>query len=239
MIDTVLFDLDDTLVSEYAFVRSGYRHVAALLAQRLGLAADEIFAELTALLRESPDRVFNRLLRAHGAADDAAAVLPLVHAYRTHRPALSLYPDVLPALHRLRAAGLGLGIITDGPADMQQNKLDAVGADRLFDHILLTDRLGPGCSKPHPAAFERMREAFGTAFDRMVYVGDNPRKDFYIAKLLPIRTVRVLRRPAVYADAAYLEGVREQAAIASLTELWDTVAAMDAGAQPDKQGGKR
>ena len=41
-IKAVIFDLDDTLLSEYEFVVSGYRYVSVFLSRMIGVSAEEI-----------------------------------------------------------------------------------------------------------------------------------------------------------------------------------------------------
>jgi putative hydrolase of the HAD superfamily len=52
----------------------------------------------------------------------------------------------------------------------------------------------------------------------MMYVGDNPEKDFYIGKIYSIKTVRI-NRNGLYSGASYLHGVKENISITSLSEL--------------------
>ena len=66
VIKAVIFDLDDTLVSEYEYVQSGYRYVSKRLEDRLGRTADEIFERLTELSKETYSRAFNRLFDSYG-----------------------------------------------------------------------------------------------------------------------------------------------------------------------------
>ncbi len=119
----------------------------------------------------------------------------------------------------MRKRGVKLGIISDGYAVTQQNKIAALKASALFDKIILTDTLGRDYWKPDERAFFMMKEAFGLDFSQMVYVGDNPEKDFYIGKNYPILTVRLDRQNGVYQDRAYLGGVKEKMRIGSLFEL--------------------
>ena len=46
MIKAVIFDLDDTLVSENDYIKSGYRHVSGLLAERYGVNLSKTKSEL-------------------------------------------------------------------------------------------------------------------------------------------------------------------------------------------------
>jgi putative hydrolase of the HAD superfamily len=52
----------------------------------------------------------------------------------------------------------------------------------------------------------------------MIYVGDNPRKDFYIGSIYPIRTVRVCQ-DGVYENEEYLDGIKETHTVYSLAEI--------------------
>lgn len=57
----------------------------------------------------------------------------------------------------------------------------------------------------------------------MVYVGDNPKKDFYIRKLYPIHTIRIIREDAVYRDEDYKADMREEARIFKLDAVVEYV----------------
>ena len=58
----------------------------------------------------------------------------------------------------------------------------------------------------------------------MVYVGDNPGKDFLIKKHIPgIITMRVMREGGVYAKAPYAEDVREDYIIDDLQSIWEKI----------------
>ena len=64
-----------------------------------------------------------------------------------------------------------------------------------------------------------MKEAFLADWGDIVYVGDNPEKDFFIGRDFPIVTVRIMRENAVYRDRPYREGYRETARINTLNDL--------------------
>ncbi len=65
-IKAVLFDLDDTLYDESAFVTSGFRTVAAHLADRFGVDKQEAFSAMMAVLTtEVRGKVFDRVLEQY------------------------------------------------------------------------------------------------------------------------------------------------------------------------------
>ena len=220
MIKAVIFDLDDTLISEYDFVMSGYRYMSSLLTERLGMESDAIYEKLRELSKTTYSRAFDRLFESCGKSCDPEEMAGYIDAYRNHPAKVSFYPDVLPAIKELRSMGLKLGIISDGEPGRQRNKLRAAKGLNLFDEIVLNDEVGGiECRKPCPRGFEVMASRLGIEPSRMIYVGDNPSKDFHISADLGVATLRIKREKGIYLDREYLDGIRETAAIDSLLDI--------------------
>ncbi len=236
MIKAVVFDLDDTLAPEYGYVLSGYEALAPYLAERTGHTPGEVFDSLCALFAEDSRNVFNRLLEGWGIIADRDEILKLVRMYREHEPGsrYGLYEDVRPSYHALKKAGLRLGILTDGFATAQRNKMKALGiaqadsdqsgdgdmeSNLLFDYIEVTAELGDEYRKPGEAGFLLMAQKLGVDCSEMAYVGDNPEKDFYIKKYLPVVTMRIRRERGVYLDSEYREGLREDYELKGLGDI--------------------
>lgn len=218
MIKAVVFDLDDTLISEKEYIESGYSHIASLLSRKLEENPEVVYDELMLLFKTSPKNVFNRLLDIYEIKYTEEDIKGLVEEYRNHQPLISFYPDVLPCLRLLKERGIKTGIITDGFVNAQRNKLMTVGAYDLFDEVIITDEMGIEYRKPHPRAYELMRERLNVEFDEMIFIGDNPEKDFHIGNTYPIKTIRIHRK-GVYQDKKYLNDIRENNEITSLDEL--------------------
>lgn len=222
MVNAVIFDLDDTLISEKEYIKSGYRHIAEVIGQRFNINKDQVYIDLFQLFRESPHNVFNRLYEKYQIEYSKEMIIDLVNEYRGHFPDVQYYDDVMQCLNELKVLGVKIGIITDGYAQAQRQKLKAVEADMYFDEIIVTDELGRDYWKPHPKAFEIIKERFGVSFDEMIYVGDNPGKDFYISTIYPIKTVRIFR-DGVHKDNFYLDGIREDFIIDELTKILEII----------------
>ena len=224
MIKAVIFDLDDTLTSEREFIKSGYRHVAGLISNKMKLDSMFIYNMLMRLFAESPKNVFNRLYDQLGIPYTQEDIVELVEAYRNHDPDIHFYDDVIPCLEDLKKRGIKTGIITDGYRCTQRNKLRALNAYAYFDHIIVTDELGRDYWKPNPRPFELIRAFISNngeidiRYEEMIYVGDNPEKDFYISAIYPIRTVRIIR-DGIYKNNEYLNSIKENMTIANLNEL--------------------
>jgi len=190
----VLFDLDDTLYPEREYVISGIAAVTDFMSSHIfgTVGRDEIHRQLIALLDESRENLFDRLLNKF-QIHSHSLLATLVHVYRTHSPTLSLCSDVLPAFRCLRDAGIRLGIVTDGKATMQWNKLEALGLMNLVDTVVCTDDLFSGCGKPSPLPFEVALHHLCVPAETAIYIADDLSKDFIGPRQLGMGTIRLDR----------------------------------------------
>ncbi|MBQ9605862.1 MAG: HAD hydrolase-like protein [Lachnospiraceae bacterium] len=231
-IKAVIFDLDDTLVSEYEFIVSGYKYMSEYLADRLKHTPQEIEERLWDLSKETYSHAFNRLFDSYGEAYTEEELQKLILLYRSHPADLRFYPDVYPVLKGLRERDILTGIISDGDPGRQKNKIRTAVAQlperytvsHWFDEVILNDEFG-GASyrKPNPHGFRVMAERLGVTADEMIYIGDNPAKDFHIAADLPVRTARIVRENGIYNNKGYLNGIKEKWNIDSLTDILQIV----------------
>jgi putative hydrolase of the HAD superfamily len=188
----VLFDLDDTLYPERAFVDSGFRAVGRFLAPHLDRSAGTIARRLRALhARDGRGRLFDMLLAESGRPADPDLVLAAVLVYRSHRPRLTPFAGVVETLDRIRDGGIATGLVSDGLSAVQRRKLAALTAvARRLDVVVMTDELGPGCAKPSPVPFRVACRILGVDSGRAVYVANDPRKDFAGARAAGLATIR-------------------------------------------------
>lgn len=85
------------------------------------------------------------------------------------------WPETSAVLERCRAMGLALGMITNGAAGMQNEKIDALGIRSYFNVIVISGVFG--ADKPDPAIFLHAAALAGLAPDEIAFVGDNPEND--------------------------------------------------------------
>lgn len=216
IIKSVIFDLDDTLYDERFFIEGGFRLVSLDLQKIVGIDSEFLFNELMDILdRDGRGFIFDTILKKYNVYSKET-VGKLVTLYRSHAPSIHVYDgvqDMLPRLHeRYR-----LGIITDGLAVVQRNKVAALGISPYFDEILYTDELGDGRAKPNSYAFQKIVIDFGINPKEGVYVGDNPHKDFIGAKKTGMMTVRVLQ--GMYKDVMLSQEYEADYSVRSVTEL--------------------
>lgn len=176
-IDTVVFDLDDTLYDESTFVHAALEATANFVAAHAAVDRHEVRDAMDRCLRSNGrGRVFDRV--AEQFALDAGLVPAMVHTYRMTRPELTLFPDADVVLSRLQAAGLDVGIVTDGMAVVQRNKVSALGLDCRIDAIVYTGALPTGMGKPSTGGFEAVLAMLDARPESSCYVGNDVTKDF-------------------------------------------------------------
>lgn len=235
MIKAVLFDLDDTLYRERDFVDQSFRSVARVMAKylaerdkgrgreekgdlqpaRAGESPEELFRQMIELMeQEGRGEIFNRLCERY---DVDIPVEELVRIYRETKPVLSLYPDGEEFLERLEKRQIKTGLITDGNAQVQYNKIRALGLDQRLDVVLASYDLG--LRKPDPGVYVYCLEKLGCGPEEAVYIGDNPLKDFIGARKLGMKTVRIIRPEGLHMWRKAEEGYDADATVHLLTEI--------------------
>jgi putative hydrolase of the HAD superfamily len=192
------FDLDDTLYPERDFVLSGFAAAAKWLEGETGTAAGETLAQLTDLFEAGVrGDTFDRWLRSQQLPVEAYRE-GMLHAYRHHKPQLAPFADVPPALGRLRA-DYRLGLATEGARAVQEAKLEAIGVRDRFDAVIILSEEERSRWKPNPWPLTRLAEALQISPKDMVYVGDNPQKDFEAARRAGMTSVRLRRSEGLHA----------------------------------------
>ncbi|HRD55742.1 MAG TPA: HAD-IA family hydrolase [Parachlamydiaceae bacterium] len=186
-----IFDLDDTLYDELSYVYSGFLAVAKFLEKATKLPSKEIFQELKEILK-SQDRghVFDLFLKRHHLFSKKL-VKECLNTYRNHIPKITLYEDAKKLLQHLK--GHPIYIVTDGHKLVQENKIKALKLDKMVKHYYLTNRYGLKNNKPSPYCFLKICKQEKITPEEVVYIGDNPHKDFLGLKPLGFKTVRLLR----------------------------------------------
>jgi len=84
---------------------------------------------------------------------------------------LSAFPEARPALRGLKAAGLPLGILSNGDREMLGISLRSAGMAELFDHILSSQAVE--AFKTAPALYALAPAAFGCRAREILFVSSN------------------------------------------------------------------
>jgi len=210
----IVFDLDDTLYDEMSFVRSGLKAVSKYLEDHfeIPLVASQEFWEKRL--------VFGRV----GILDDILQhfnlyskknVRKCLSVYRAHKPEIQIYPEAESCLNRLST--YPKYIVTDGNKLVQHNKVLALDLYNKVKFVFITHRYGLKHAKPSPYCFYKICEREKVNPDQVIYIADNPNKDFVGLKPLGFKTIRVLK--GLYKDLKKPPEFEADLNIRSLAEL--------------------
>lgn len=173
--DAVLFDLDETLITRTQDVGAVYR--AAF--ERVGIERFGEPTDLWPLLDGAPDpddqvgylaAGFARLAAQHGRRDVDPVALSDAFVSGVDNSQVAFTEDAERVLAAARDAG-PVGIVTNGPAHRQQEKVTAVALDDRVDTIVYAGDLAR--RKPHADPFEQALSALGVGPANVLYVGDS------------------------------------------------------------------
>lgn len=199
----VAFDLDDTLFRERDFCRSGFNFLCnpekyVVLAipdypspQALLALSEEMDRELTG--RRNPfvpfENFFKQLALKNGLEWNLQTH---INAYRNHHPdSLKFSEGVEETLEKLREAGVRMALVTDGRSGTQRRKIEALKLSRYIaqEMILISEETGHEKLSSKEMFAEIVR--FYPEASGFLYVGNNPKKDFYQPNLLGWTTLQV------------------------------------------------
>ena len=121
------------------------------------------------------------------------------------------YPDVLPALERMRAVGLRLVVVSNWDVSLHDRLAETGIAERVHGVIASAEL---GAAKPAPAIFAHALAMAGVPAQEALHVGDSPDEDVEGARAAGIEPVLLVREgePAV-------DGVRTTRSLAEVAEL--------------------
>lgn len=183
--DVVVFDLDDTLYSEKDYVLSGYSYLTKMLKSLYSVDTHESFLEA---IKNNEKDVFDYVLKKNQ--------LPLllkehlILAYRYHKPKLNLHDGVAEILKKLTYKKIPIYIITDGRSVTQRLKMNALNITNFFNGIYISEEVG--VEKPAPDSFVFISNKYPNK--RIVYIADNPKKDFIVPNDLGWESIGLLQK---------------------------------------------
>jgi len=204
----VLFDLDDTLLDYSSAAPLCWVEACRVVGEEAGLDVEALTVAVEAArswfwsdpARHARERVhmldawgkiaaagLDRIGRPSGVL---AAAIARDFATRRHA-AMVLFPDAYPCLARMREHGAALGLVTNGDAGMQREKIARFDLERLFDVIVIEGELGVG--KPDVRVYRHALSALGVPPEDAWMVGDNLEWDVAAPKRLGLRAAWIDR----------------------------------------------
>ena len=136
-------------------------------------------------------RVIYQLLLSAGVDDKETAACAARIYQEANYAALRLFSESEPVLKALKKR-YPLGLLTNGPGEVQRRELSVLGIRRYFDHIFVAGEVG--YSKPETVMFEKAAQAVGAAPKEILFVGDSQTRDLIGGAEAGWRVVWVNRR---------------------------------------------
>ena len=205
-IRAVVFDVGETLVDETRNWGS--------MADWLGIPHFTFFAAMGAVVerRWHHRRVFE--LAAPGRDMEAEFARRRAAGWRYRFEPGDFYPDALPCLRDLRAAGYRVGLAGNQPEEAEGALAEAqVPADFIASSARW------GVEKPSPEFFSKVVAAAGVPAAEIAYVGDRLDNDVLPAGEAGMTSVFIRRGPWGFIHAGWPEAARADHRIDSLAEL--------------------
>ncbi len=172
---------------------------------------DEEMKQLSAWVPEYRHEVWSGALAENGIADPLLADTLSCVYMAERRARYQPFPDALQVLRELGQT-FRLGLVTNGPGDLQYDKLDVAGLKGCFGAVVVSREVG--IAKPDPRIFAIALDRLGVSASDSVFVGDNPKTDIVGAHAAGIKAVWLNRDSSPSPD-----GIVPDATIASLDEL--------------------
>ena len=215
----LVFDLDDTLYDERTYVESGFQAVANWGNEKYGWDPARSLSTMIALLdKEGRGMVFNHWLEENGVYSKKL-IQECVRIYRHHTPDISVPQPIIALLSSL--IDFPLYLVTDGHKIVQSKKIKALGIAPLFRRCYITHRYGLAMAKPSLYCFELIKIKEECHWNKMVYIGDNPMKDFVALNTVGAHTIRV--KTGLHRNVVAKHGYEAQHVIPDLLQLPSTI----------------
>lgn len=190
-IETVLFDLDDTLHDDTLAYKSAAEEVArevqaahgidalalkaAYIAQAEGfwtrLSAEQLDLKMSAIRAD----LWSNALREVGLENDRLTFRSAANYHLYRSKYWRLFPGALELLRELKARGLKLGLLTNGFSETHREKIAVLQIGELFDAIFIADEVG--MLKPDPLLFAHACSKLQSSPRVSAMVGDRYERD--------------------------------------------------------------
>ena len=190
MIQTVLFDLDGTLLdrdtSLRLFIENQYERFYEKLCHIPRPIYIERFIELDAHGYVWKDKVYQQLTGELEITSLSWRNLLSDYENEFHHSCIS-YSGLLQMLDALQNMGLKVGIVTNGRTEFQLKNIQALGITHFFSVILVSEK--EGVRKPDSEIFMRALQVLKLVPKECVFIGDHPSNDIRAAQNVGMKAV--------------------------------------------------
>ena len=187
----LIFDLDDTLIDEQKYAQSGFNYVANKISKEFSKTnIKKNFNKI--LFKNGRENIFDIFFQSYSKKK---MIQKFVKLYRNHRPNISLKVEAKELLKKLKRLKFSTYLVTDGHKLAQLRKINKLQLNKYFKKIYITHEYGHKKMKPNLYCFRLIKKKEKVKWSEIVYIGDNPNKDFVKLNSVGANTIRVLTGP--------------------------------------------
>jgi putative hydrolase of the HAD superfamily len=195
-IKCVLFDIGDVLYdASLQMSTARLNAVRAMIEAGLPTDIESTYGKLQQVVRECGsdyNRHFDKLLEQLGLKWNPRVIAAGVGAYReTSSTYLKPYADTVPTLLRLRESGYMIGVVTEGRAVKQWQKLIQLGIQHLFHFVITSEEIDAKEMKPE--LFKTILKQCKVQPSQAMFVGNRPDTNIMCANKAGLVSVRIRR----------------------------------------------
>jgi putative hydrolase of the HAD superfamily len=195
--NAVFFDIDNTLHDSTTQTETARRNaIDAMIEAGLPMSKGKGVSMLNEIVKaygSNYQKHFNILIKRLGIRGENTHIIAagIVAYHNTKISTLHPFPDTIPTLLKLRDNGFKLGVITQGIAVKQWEKLIRLGLQHFFHTVIITDEVG--IKKPSPELYKLAAKKIGAKPEECLMVGDRLDTDIEGAKKAGMKTIRILQ----------------------------------------------
>jgi putative hydrolase of the HAD superfamily len=195
-VECVLFGIDDVLF-DASLQKSTARlnAIKAMIEAGLPTEVETTYRVLQTVVKECGadyNKHFDILLERLGLKWNPRVIAAGVGAYReTSSTYLKPYADTFPTLLKLREKGYKIGVVSEGRAVKQWQKLIQLGIQHLFDCVLTSEEVGAEAFTPE--LIKSVLKGLKGKPEQTVFVGNRPEPDILCANKAKVTSVRIRR----------------------------------------------
>ncbi len=185
-LQTVLFDLDGTLIDSIRLILDSYHHT--LTQHNLPARSDEEW------LRGVGTPLHVQFSHWHDSPEMLEAMIATYREFnlKHHDRMVTVYPGVVEAVRQIKSSGIQTGLVTSKNRQGALRGLALVGLEALMDVMVCADEVSN--PKPHPEPVEKAVALLGADPGRTVYVGDSIH-DMHSGRAAGVKTAAALWGP--------------------------------------------
>jgi putative hydrolase of the HAD superfamily len=232
-INTILFDLDDTLLAFDAVTEPSWRQVChSYCTQTDSISPEKLYQVITShsnLFWSTEERhrigrldIVNTRRKVVGAAFKELG-LPMEgamgvadHFSKLRIENMYLLPEAVQTLSYLYDKGIKLGLLTNGDSQTQRGKIERFKLGNYFEHIFIEGEVGFG--KPDERAYKNALQVLEANPHETVMVGDNLKWDVFGPQALGICGIWYNWKGVALPEEL---GIKPDATITRLSEILD------------------